>query len=324
MSVTSDLKSRCESAALLTEKWMLQYLLDEDILNRDHPDPVSFYKWPLTLYSRGNIQYAKNLLYWIMEKTLSVNGDLVSSRKGFHKDFHSYANLWLILAAINLEDSMIKDKLMGFLLNHHNSHTGGMATVPGLNGGTEDPLSTSFLGMAANDSKNPGLANLVLKYLISLTSLQPDVDKFWLRTTPEGKLIMDIPSHEDPKTYSVSIGKHDETYYFLGSMCFFLAGYIEKFGMNDNTSVLVRWLHEVLSKTGSEALGTIWAAKVGPGSIALYSVLSDKRFLEFAKPVINAVLDSQTANGYWLKEDKPWITVSAEQCYWLTFISNRL
>jgi hypothetical protein len=41
-------------------------------------------------------------------------------------------------------------------------------------------------------------------------------------------------------------------------------------------------------------------------------------------PVIKAVLAGQAEEGYWLKDGKPWITVSAEQCYWLTLIREAL
>ncbi len=260
-----------------------------------------------------------------MEKSFSGNGDLVSERSGFHKDFHSYANLWLVLATIRLEESELTNKLLGFLLKHQNQNTGGMKTIP-IQGHemTEDPLSTSFLGMAACEIKDPNMADLVLKYLIGLVKAQHEQDKLWLRTTQEGDLITCIPPDEDPKTYLIKIGEQDETYYFLGAMCFFIAGYIEKFGRNYESDELINWLSGVLEKAGPEALSTIWAAKVAPGGVALYSILSDERFLKIAEPVINAVLGGQSEEGYWLKGDKPWITVSAEQCYWLTFISSRL
>lgn len=48
------------------------------------------------------------------------------------------------------------------------------------------------------------------------------------------------------------------------------------------------------------------------------------RRLRTARPAIEAVLDTQTPEGYWPKEGKPWITVPAEQCAWLTEISHLL
>ncbi|MFC2124934.1 hypothetical protein ACFLU5_09000 [Bacteroidota bacterium] len=320
-----DLKLRCESAALRTEEWMIKHLSEEKILSHNIPDPVSYYKWPLTLYIRGRIHEARELLKWIMEKSLSENGDLICERSGFHKDFHSYANLWLVLATIKLDEVELTDNLLGFLLKHHNQTTGGMITIPTLsNEKTEDPLSTSFLGMAACALKDQNIADLVLKYLHLIFDLQPEHDRFWLRTTPEGDLISRTVLNEDPKTYVINIGKHDESYYFLGAMCFFLASYIEHFGRNILSDNLVNRLKPILERAGPEALHTIWAAKVAPGCVALYSVLSDEKFLKLAIPVIDAVLQGQSDEGCWLKGDKPWVTVSAEQCYWLTFIRSKL
>lgn len=325
MSDISDIKSKCESAALLTENWMLQYLSDKDLFYDNISDPVSFYKWPLTLYARGRILEAGNLVNWIMKRSLTAHGDLRSKRAGFHKDFHSYANLWLVIAAIKLKDKRLSDKLLGFLIKYHNKKTGGMITIPGMeNGITEDALSTSFLGMAACELHNSELGNLVMKYLVSLIRIQPDPHKFWLRTDQRGDLVLIPVPGADPKTYSISLGKEDEAYYFLGAISFFLAGYIETFGHNNMTNELTEWLSGMFEKVGTEALHTIWAAKVAPGAVALYKVLHDNRFFEYAIPVIDAVLGGQSEKGFWLKDDKPWVTVSAEQCYWLTFIANRL
>jgi hypothetical protein len=325
MSQISDLKEKCKSTATRTEKWMLRHLLEESIGLKDIPDPVSFYKWPLTLYARKRIPEATKLLKWIMERSLSEKGDLISDRSGFHKEFHSYANLWLVLASIQLGEEELTDKLLGFLLKHQNQTTGGMITKPGLSHGiTEDPLSTSFFGMAACELKNQKIADLALKYLITLLDIQPESGRFWIRTTPEGDLITMPATGEDPKTYVINIGEIEETYYFLGAMCFFLALYIDAFGSNTITEKIVTRLKIILKQAGPEALYTIWAAKVAPGGVALFSVLKEEEFLEISIPVIHAVLEGQTDQGYWLKNGKPWVTVSAEQCYWLTFISSKL
>ena len=103
-----------------------------------------------------------------------------------------------------------------------------------------------------------------------------------------------------------------------------LARYTATFGATSVVSRLVEQVTEFLGRVGKKALGTIWAAKVGPGCVALYAATRDVSHLEWATPVIEAVLAGQTEDGYWLKGGKPWITVSAEQCYWLTFMSESL
>lgn len=80
-------------AAGLTEKWMLKHISDENLYTKHHNDPVSYYKWPLTLISRGRRDEASRLLNWINEKCLAENGDYVSNRSGFHKEFHTYSTL---------------------------------------------------------------------------------------------------------------------------------------------------------------------------------------------------------------------------------------
>jgi hypothetical protein len=47
---------------------------------------------------------------------LAENGDYVSNRSGFHKEFHSYSTLWMTLAAIELGDSVLIEKQPGFIL----------------------------------------------------------------------------------------------------------------------------------------------------------------------------------------------------------------
>ena len=321
----NKLKSTCYTAADLTEKWMLKHLAIENIVGSTISDPVLYYKWPLTLSSRGKKENASELLLWMTEKCLSDKGDFKSERSGFHLEFHSYANLWLILAAIELQEFSLADKLLGFLFRYFNKITGGLSTTPSTTKKIiEDPLSTSFLGMAACKIGNKDLAGLCLKYLMSLVERQPDQKNFFLRTKSDGSLITNIASDLDSKTYLLKIGDKDESYYFLGAICFFLANYSDTFGTTEEVSKLTNRVRQILISIGAEALSTIWAAKVGPGCVALYSVTSDEQYLDIAKPVIKTVLAGQYSEGYWLKNNQPWITVTAEQCYWLTDISKRL
>ncbi len=320
-----ELKNKCARAASLAEEWMLEHLVQESPQTRDVPDPVLYYKWPLTLASRGRIEEAKQLLLWIRDKCLAENGDLVSNRSGFHLEFHSYANLWLVLGAIELDEAELAKQLLALLRENQNDTTGGVNAAPVEEGlATEDPLSTSFMGWAACEMGDKDSADSCLKYLVSLVEAQTKRDVFFLRTRKDGSLISDIGPGQDPKTHMLRIGHEDECYYFLGAMCFFLARYRVAFGATTAASRLADRVKEIISRVGKDALGTIWAAKVGPGCVALYSASGDVGYLEWARPVINAVLEGQTEEGYWLKDGKPWITVSAEQCYWLTFMSESL
>ena len=319
-----ELKSKCEMAAQMTEDWMLNHLYSENLYNISHNDPASYYKWPLTLSARGKREEASKLLNWICEHCLQLDGDFQSNRSGFHLEFHNYANLWLILAANNLGEDKRAEQMLGFILNNFNRKTGGLSTNPNNKDAiTEDPLSASFLGLAVCEMKNKDVADLILHYLTSLLDQQEDSSRFWLRTRPDGTLIKEVPKNVDPKVYVLELGEEEESYYFLGSICLFLASYLENFDDQEAADLAYR-LDEILENIGEKALSTIWAAKVAPGCIGLYATMKDRLFLDLAEPVIRAVLGGQTSDGYWLKGGKPWITVSAEQCYWLTYINKRL
>ena len=310
-------------AADLCEKWMLNHIYDENIYTGNIADPVSYYKWPLTLIVRDKKDEALRLLSWINEQCLTENGDYLSDRSGFHREFHTYSTLWMVLAAIKLEDTALVEKLLNFILKYHNSETGGLATFPAKPDKiTEDLVSTAFLGMVACELKDKNKADKILNYFETIYSLQTEDGKFWLRINQNGTLIKTFDLKADPKTYSINIGKEEECYYFLGAACFFIARYIETF--DDKPLSLARLFARVLEKAGSKSLSTIWAAKVAPGCTALYSITSDEHFFNLAYPVIRAVLKEQTAAGCWMKNGKPWTTVSPEQCFWLTDISNRL
>ncbi len=318
-----SLKKETAAAAELCEKWMLDHIQSENVLNSKITDPVSYYKWPLALISRGKKDEAAKLLQWINEHCLSENGDYSSNRSGFHKEFHTYSTLWIVLAAIKLENTVLVEKLLKFILKYQNEKTGGLATFPSeANMTTEDPVSAAFLGMVACELKDKYLADKIFKYFENLYALQTDDDTFWLRLNNEGALIKSYNSDVDPKTYFIRIGKEEECYYFLGAACYFMARYMETF--DAKSLPLARKYTSLLEKAGGKALSTIWAAKVAPGCTALYSFTSEAYFLEIAQPVIQAVLLGQSDKGYWLKNNNPWITVSAEQCYWLTDISSRL
>ncbi len=322
-TLRQTLKSDTAVAADLCEKWMLNHLYDENIYTGNIADPVSYYKWPLALIARDKKDEALKLLKWINEKCLTADGDYLSDRSGFHKEFHTYSTLWMVLAAIKLEETVPIEKLLNFILKYHNSETGGMATFPAKPEIiTEDMVSTAFLGMVACELKDKNLADKILHYFETIYALQTEDGKFWLRINQNGALIKIFDLKADPKTYSINIGKEEECYYFLGAACFFIARYIETF--DDSPLSLAKRFAGVLEKAGSKSLSTIWAAKVAPGCTALYSITSDIHFFNLAHPVIHAVLKGQTEAGYWLKNGKPWTTVSAEQCFWLTDISSRL
>jgi len=319
-----ELKSKCEMAAQNTEDWMLEHLETQDLYTHGHNDPASYYKWPLTLLARGRTEDASKLLHWICQESLTNDGDFQSNRSGFHLEFHNYANLWLALAAIQLEEDKLTKKILGFVFNSFNRKTSGLLTNPlNVDRLTEDPLSTCFFGLAINELDNKKVADEILQYLKQLVDKQDDPKKFWLRTKTNGTLIKEVPSDADPKVYVLKLGKEKESYYFLGSICLFLTNYLEKF-KDKSAYSLAYQIAEILENIGEKALNTIWAAKVSPGCIGLYAVTKDDLFLDLAQPVIEAVLGEQTSAGYWLKDGKPWITVSAEQCYWLTYVSQRL
>ena len=162
----------------------------------------------------------------------------------------------------------------------------------------------------------------ILPFFEKLTNQKIENNKFCLRMAHDGLLIKTIPENAEPKEYVIYIGNEEECYYFLGAACYFLARYMETF---DNKILpLAEKYADLLEMAGEKALSTIWAAKVAPGCTALYSVTGDQRFLNLAQPVIKAVLNGQHPDGYWVKSGKPWVTVSAEQCFWLTDISARI
>ncbi|MGC9354914.1 MAG: hypothetical protein ACP5D9_13805 [Mariniphaga sp.] len=319
----NQLQTEAEKAAARTEAWMLRHIAEENLFNREISDPVKYYKWPLALVARGKKKEARQLLNWINKNCLAENGDYVSNRSGFHKEFHTYSTLWMTLAAIELSDSELIEKQLSFILQYHNKTTGGLATIPAEQEHiTEDPVSTAFLGWAGCGLKNRELADSILPFFEKLANQKIENNKFWLRIAPDGSLINTIPENAEPKEYVIHLGNEEECYYFLGAACYFLARYMEMFGIE--VLSLAEKYAELLEMAGEKALSTIWAAKVAPGCTALYSVTQNERFFNLAQPVIKAVLNGQHQDGYWEKDSKPWITVSAEQCFWLTDIVLRI
>ena len=325
MSANLDnLVRRCSDAAERAEAWMLRHLADQAVIGSDLADPVRYYKWPLALHWRGRDDDALRLLGWIAHRCLTEAGDFASARSGFHKEFHSYANLWLVWAAAELGGAKLTQQTLQFLLKHRNRDTAGVPTNPtDPSVPYEDPLSTSLLGIVACALGRNDLADSSLRYLTSLIEKQSDPARFWLRTLPDGGLVTEVPEGCDWTTFVIEMGQPEQCYYFFGAMCYFLARSLETFG-DGEAGELAERIAGLLESVGQEALGSIWAAKVGPGCVALWSVTGEECYLELALPVIEAVLAGQTSEGYWLKEGKPWITVSAEQCAWLTDIVRRL
>ena len=352
---TEPLARRSAEAAQRAEGWMLEHLADESVVGSDLADPVRYYKWPLALCWRGRTEEAGALLDWIAERCLTEEGDLAAARSGFHREFHSYANLWLVWAAAEMGRSDLARRALGFLLPHRNPRTGGLLTNPtDASRPYEDPLSTSFLGVVACTLSRAEVARSAVDYLRALLESQPDPSRFWLRTLADGSLLTQVPPGAEPGTFVIELGgtatlgrpsgpsqtrahcglpagppcqaefgEQNQCYYFLGAMCYFLARHLETFGDGEARGLAER-VADLLEGAGPRALGTIWAAKVGPGCVALYRATGEERYLGLARPAIEAVLAGQAEGGCWLKGGKPWITVSAEQCAWLTEIGRLL
>ena len=140
-----EIREKTSIAAALTEKWMLKHIHEEEIFARKIADPVRYYKWPLALVFRDKKEEAAQLLNWINRECLDDNGDYVSNRSGFHQEFHLYSTLWLVLAAIYLEENALVEKLLSFILEYFNHQTGGLATFPAKTSHiTEDMVTTAF------------------------------------------------------------------------------------------------------------------------------------------------------------------------------------
>jgi len=116
MKNTKEIKALAVMTAVFAERWMLQHLAENNITERKIPDPVSYYKWPLALAARGKETEALDLLRWINKNSLTEEGHYLSDRSGFHREFHIYSTLWMILAAIRLGDHATVEKALGFVL----------------------------------------------------------------------------------------------------------------------------------------------------------------------------------------------------------------
>jgi hypothetical protein len=317
------LKNKVNHALEKCEQWMMSHIEAPDFFTRKTEDPVSYYKWPLALLARGKKNEARQILDWINKNCLTDAGDYISNRSGFHQEFHTYSTLWMTLAAMELGDDELVNKQLSFILQYHNRQNGGLATYPADKEMiTEDPVSTAFLGMVACGLKDRELADSILHFFERLVSQDIRDNQLWIRTRADGSIIRNIPKNADPKTYVINLGQKEECYYFLGAACYFLGRYIETF--SSAPIMLANKYAALLEKCGKEALDTIWAAKVAPGCALLYSVSGDQKFLDLSTMVMKAVLGCQHEDGYWVKGGKPWVTVSAEQCYWLTDISKRI
>ncbi|MCA1759065.1 MAG: hypothetical protein LC658_04775, partial [Bacteroidales bacterium] len=190
----NQLRTDAEKAAARTEAWMLRHISEENLYSRKIDDPVKYYKWPMALFARGKKKEARQLLDWINKNCLAENGDYVSNRSGFHKEFHTYSTLWMTLAAIELGETELIEKQLGFILQYHNKTTGGLATFPASPENiTEDPVSTAFLGWAACGLKNKELADSIIPFFEKLAAQKMVDNKFWLRMAPDGSLIKTIP-----------------------------------------------------------------------------------------------------------------------------------
>ena len=149
-----------------------------------------YYKVPYALAASGYVPEAVRLLSWVRAHNFTPAGDFRGpSRKatlGFHDDWPTYGNAWLIQGAHRLGQFDLSFRGAEFLLGLR-APCGGFQA---LDGGQPlvDSLSASWAGLAELTVGNLDVAGAAAACVERLVTQQTDPTRFYFRMTPEGKL----------------------------------------------------------------------------------------------------------------------------------------
>ncbi len=252
----------------------------------------AFHKQPYAWQLLGRTSEAERLLNWVKANKLEPDGQLT----GFNGDM--YKHNWLFKGAHKLGRFDISYPLMNYILSCQ-APCGGFPHFAGDK--LTRSLATSWAGVSMLYNGDMDNAEKIAKCCISMIEQQPDENKFYFKTTFDGKLMTDA---NNPDTEYIDTTKTKQCYWEVGFIMIFFCRMYQATGEQKYLDY-TKGLLDFMLRCREDNYEYWGSGKSALGSALYYSLTGDERGKEAALRFCEFVVRTQRAEGGFQYEDEP-------------------
>jgi hypothetical protein len=287
---------------------------------------ATFYKTPLALISRGEVEAAGRLLDWIGTKDQLETGDFGSnSGRGAMRFNAAYPNSWITCGAHKAGAYGVAQKAMQYILTLQDPDTGGFfrvlpGTKPpveqtgddiyqgGVAPGGMDVLNASMSGLACLAMGRIDAARRAGGFLHRVFAAQPQPEsQFYFQWRAGDGLITNFPEDEQIP-FVVDARNENQNYFQIGIAAAFLSR-LHLVEPDKGHLDLARGYLNILDGYADDRYAIGKAGKVGWGASYVYRLTGDPKYLDITLQVGSALIGRQGGSGTWVETAAPYFQV---------------
>jgi len=281
-----DQAAQLLEAARRSAAWIVLQQKDDGSLTPPEVGADSYYKVPYALAVTGHPTEANRLLNWSKANDLQPGGRLKLTSGGLALYKHS----WMLQGAVRLARFDLARPL-GECVMRCLAPCGGFFQVPEGNDYVE-PACLGWGGMAMVYLGQLELARGAGNAIGRMLDQQPDPDRFYATSTPDGELIV------DDTDALIDFTKPGQIYWRAGIPYLFLTRlYLAT--LEERYLAMAQRIFELHWNGAPDAFGHPTSGKSGLASAILYSITGDERARDAALRQGEFLVSIQNEGGWW-------------------------
>jgi hypothetical protein len=343
-AVSDDQLRKYEEAAVKGRQWLLTRLQPGGTFNARNKNLRCYLRSPLALLMTGAPRSAYPLLDTLGASYLSEAGDFRTSAEAKYgsdrfnmkgeKNCYLYGNGWAAISAHLNGRFDISYRAIPYLLRYQDPSTGGFLSYHDAVLSPEerqDVASTCSCCYALLFCGRVAEATKAADFLLRLSELQSESDRFYLSLTRDGGLIRSF-SPEDAFYYVVDRGQTKQAYWMLGYASAVLAKVYLATGQKKHLEGAV-WYFDFLMSCQPDVTSFFGFWKMAWAASVLTSIFKTERYSGRATEMLDRMVSSQQEQGYWawsldlgmtLENDDWLVDLSSEMIVWLCELPRML
>ena len=258
-----------------------------------------YYKALWALAAGGRSEEGNRLATWIARNVQTEEGDFAGALRGNdHNYSYPYANAWIICGAQKLGRYDITRRGMEFLQLLQHAEDGGFRMQRDNEEAPQDLLCTSQAGNACLITGHLAEAKNAARFLRTVWHAQPFPERelFFLYKPGQG-LRTEFPE-ERQRIHSIRIDRKRQMYFNIGIAAAFLSRLTMATGDGEWADLAGKYL-DIGFNVLDEMYETAQVGKVGWGAALTYAVTGERKYLNLAERVGDALIAQQGEAGFW-------------------------
>lgn len=309
---------RYREAAHRGTQWLLSRQNSDGSFTREDLQADVYHKGAYALAVTGHALEAHRLLNWVKREGLGADG----RPRHFDQSLALYKTSWICQGAHRLGRFDVSYPVLGYVLRCQAPGGGFFQVVEGND--YVESLCTGWAGVACLYGGKLAAAHRCAEHLIAQVRQQPTTDRFYYRTTSDGRL---CAAEDDPLTAYIDGSQPGQGYYFPGMACLFLCRYHQATGSGAALTA-AQWLMDASLTWAEDSYASMPAGKSGLAAAVYHSITGNAAARDAALRFADYVVARQRPEGAW---DNPvsdseivLLDHTAEMIVWLSEIAATL